>query len=240
MVLVEDQHTGTRALLSASVLRSVRLAGLASVAARELVSPGVVTAAVVGAGLAAQLHLAISARHVPNISHMALHSADGGLETPVAARVRDQLELDGIGLTVAAGLDQAVFGANLVIITSAGTGGLRAGQLTKGAVLVNASGVDIPRDVVEGVDEIYVDDIGVVDECEDRYVVRMHLAARCAGTGRITADLGHLLTGRHSPRRRAGDVVLVELLSVDVLDDQLAGTLCSAALRLDVGTWLVE
>jgi ornithine cyclodeaminase/alanine dehydrogenase-like protein (mu-crystallin family) len=238
MVMFEDERTGTRGVLSASILRSVRAAALASVAARELVSPGVVTAAVVGAGVTAQVHLAVSARHVPNISHIAFHSVGDESGTPVSSKVRDQLELDGIGLTVAAGMDQAVFGANLVIITSAGTDRLRLRQLSRGAVLVNASGADMPADLVEGVDEIYVDDTGMFDECPDRCVV--HLASRCAGTKRITADLGQLLTGRHSPRRHADDVMLVELLSVDVLDVQLAGTLCSAALRQGIGTWLVE
>jgi ornithine cyclodeaminase/alanine dehydrogenase-like protein (mu-crystallin family) len=241
---------GAGCVLPAASLRAFQSAALTALAARALLAPGGVTAALVGTSHAVQLELGIIAQYVPDISHVAVY-----LATPEAgalgAGVLDQLELSGIGLSTVAAPAAAVFGANLVVTTGdlrhEDLRGLRANQLAAGAVLVNATGRDLPVALTNGVDQVYVDDLTWLDECVDRYVVRAHLAGEGGrwpdrertGPLEIRADVGQLLAGSRAGRVRAEDVALVELLSVDTPNRWLAARLYRAALDCGLGE-LVE
>ncbi|SDY89208.1 Ornithine cyclodeaminase/mu-crystallin family protein [Amycolatopsis xylanica] len=247
LAMYEESCTGAKCLIPVSSLRQVRAAALATLAARELLAPGVVTAAVLGSGLAAQLQLTVLAKHVSDVSHVAVCAGNDGGWSPVEPRVLDQLDLAGIGLSVTSGVNEAVLGANLVIAADAGLGRLEIGQLAKGAVVINAGGVDLPDAVVDGVDQVYVDDASLLDENSHRYFVTMHRAAQSTGPHRqkrfkgwhrrrlIEADLGALLSGSHTGRQRLDDVVLVELLSTNLPDAHLTARLHRAALDRGLG-----
>lgn len=251
-VLVEDLRSGSKCLLPASSLRMVRAAGLTALTARELLTRGVVTAAVLGSGPATQLQLTLNTRYVPDISHIAIatwSTGDGG--TPVEPEVLDELELAGIGLSISDSVEEAVFGANLVIVVGGRPEGLELGHLARGALLINTEGRDLPHDLVNGVDQIYVDDAALLEANPERYFVKMHLAA--SGNSdwprphngshhrrHIDADLGQVLTGARPGRRNIDDILLVELLSVHVLDVWLACRLHRAARERGLGARLLE
>lgn len=250
-VLVEELRSGSRCLLPASSLRMVRAAALTALSARELMTRGVVTAAVLGSGAPAQLQLTLNARYVRDISHVAIWPAgiEGG--APVEPEVLDELELAGIGLSFSKSVDEAVFGANLVILVGGPPDSLELGHLARGALLINTGGQDLPHDLVDGVDQVYVDDAGLVADNTERYFIRMHLAESDTSDWprlhdgsrhrrRIDADLGQLLTGAHPGRRHIDDVLLVELLSVHVLDIPLACRLHRAARERGLGARLLE
>ncbi|HEV2784099.1 MAG TPA: hypothetical protein VGX25_32325 [Actinophytocola sp.] len=243
--LLEDPGTGERCLLPADGLRASRTATLGALAARQMLTPTVVTATVLGTSPAAQLQLAVIARHVPDVSHIAVCPTPGG-GFPLEPRVVDQVDLAGIGLSVTSGMAEAVFGANLVIIADGGPWPLIPGQLPRGAVVVNATGQDLPVELVNGVDEIYVDDAKALEANRHRYFIRSHLSSRI-GVGaptrttggrrrpHIEAPLGEVLTGGHPGRTHLDDTLLVELLSTDTLDAQLACELHRAALERGLG-----
>src|SRR5438067_729376 len=75
-VLVEDLRTGTCCRLGASMLHELRNASVAALTARELLVPGVVTAAVLGSGSSVQLLLAVIARHVLGLSAVGMLPAN--------------------------------------------------------------------------------------------------------------------------------------------------------------------
>jgi ornithine cyclodeaminase/alanine dehydrogenase-like protein (mu-crystallin family) len=215
--------------------------------------PGGVTVALVGMAAAVQPHLAVIARHMPDISHVAVHLADvdeAGHAAAIPPEQVDQLELSGIRLTVAGSPADAVFGANLVIVAGHGPAreyldALRLGQFARGAVLVNATGHDLPRELVDRVDDVYVDDLGLLAAHSGRYVVAAHVAAASEDRGvaygrepRIVGDLGLLLTGGIGQRRRVDGIVLVELLGVTELSTELADRICEAARQAGLGSLL--
>ena len=214
-------------------------AALAAIAARCLLPPGGVTVAMLGSADTAQPQLSVIARYVPDISHVALCLP--GEAPAVEPKLVDELELSGIGLSVVPTLAEAVFGANLVIVTdhgadSHGLDSLRLGQLAHGAVLVNATGNDLPDHLVEPVDQVFVDDFRLLQDHADRAVVAAHLSSPTGGVSRrITADLGQLLTRRHAGRLHNDDVVLVELLGVDDLNAELAHRICTGAASTGLG-----
>jgi ornithine cyclodeaminase/alanine dehydrogenase-like protein (mu-crystallin family) len=255
-VLVEDLRTGDCCRLGASMLQESRNASVAALAARKLLAPGAVTAAVFGSGSSVQQLLAIVARHVLGISAVAMFPASDGDTVLVRPAVLDLLDQVGTDLSVAAGVDEAVFGANLLLIADSGRVDLRLDQVALGALLVNVSGRDLPDRLVRDVDGIFVDDLGLLDANRHRGFVRAHLdppdavtrscpegwhrGRAMGGSRRIDADLGQVLAGTHAGRRLADDILLVELLGVRELDVALASRIQQVAQEHGIGTWLWE
>lgn len=251
LVLLEDRRTGSSCVLPAAALTGFRSAALAALAARTFVAPGVVTAAVLGSGVAAQLSLALIARYLPGLSHVAVWAPGDEPGGPLDPRMIDQLDLTGVGWSVAPSVAEAVFGATLVVATVAAAPWGEIGQLPKSAVLVNTTGVDLPDELVDAVDEIYVDDGDLVAGNAHRYFARAHLAQPGAGPAwpsraqvrphrRVEADLADVLTRAHAGRTHVDHVLLVELLSTTVLDARLASLLHRAALEHGLGMRLDE
>ncbi|MBB4909329.1 hypothetical protein [Actinophytocola algeriensis] len=249
-VRYEDPATGLDCAMHAGLLRMVHAAALAALATRELLVPGGVTVAMLGTRFATQAQLAVLARHVPDIVHVAVRVTDKADGTDaLEPRLIDQLDLAGIGLSVVPELADSLFGANLVVAASedALTEGVEHAtirDLVRGTVLVNSSGHDLPASLLDHVDQIYVDDLALLPEHADRHIVTRHLAHTTAGPAHngtdrqppaIAADLGRLLTGAWPGRQQQDDVVVVELLSARTPDLHLAGTIAESALRGGLG-----
>lgn len=199
----------------AAILRTAQTAALAALAARELLVPGGVTVAMLGTPGQVQRQLSVIARHVPDISHIAVWASGPEGVGRLDPELVDQLDLSGIGLSIAPTIENAVFGANLVIVAGDGTNGadlecLELGHLARGTVLVNATGHNLPGTPVDELNRVYVDDIG------------------------------QLLAGRFSARRGTGEVVRVELFGgADELNVELAYRIYRAALRRGLGVHIL-
>lgn len=244
LVTVRHPSTGVRCVLAASGLRMARSAALTALATRELVVPGGATVAVLGATQAMQFQLALIARSVPDISHVATRVTNVA-RPGLRAQLVEQLERGGIALSMASSVTDTVFGANLVVAGEEAVlqdlGTMRHTDLAAGTVLVNATGHDLPAELVDQVGELYVDDLGLLAAHQDRYFVAAHLEAvrhRNGSTPRIAADLGQLLLDGHFRRVQHERPVLVELLSGDQLSGPLALQILEAALRRRLGRWL--
>jgi hypothetical protein len=204
---------------------ALRAAVWSAAAARRLLAGQVVTVGVLGRGLAGQLMLAGVVRYVPGVSHVSLYGGSGHVR--IEPRVVDGLDLAGVGFVVAGTAGEAVRGANLVIVCDDTGADLRIERLSPHCVLVNAGGVDLPDELVDQVDAIYVDDTRLLGTHRHRYFVRAHAAAvpapargRCTLGGpaahrvRVLGDFRRLRTGRRRPH--AEQIVLVELLGDDL------------------------
>lgn len=225
-VLLEDRRSGARCVLPASSLRAGRAAALSGLAARKLAAPGLGVAAVLGFGLAAQVHLRMIIRHLSAVSK--INVCDG----PIESTVLDRIDLAGIQLAVAADPGDVVLGANQVLVVSSAPGRLEVGRLTRGALVVNAANEDLPDDLIDAVDQVYVDDAALIAEHPDRYFVRAHRG--------IDADLGQVLAGVHPGRTHLDQIVLVELLSANALAKSFACLVYQAALDRGLGSQLCE
>ncbi|MFI7677473.1 hypothetical protein [Actinophytocola sp. NPDC049390] len=244
-LLAEGVSPGLSCAVPTAALRMVHLAALSSLATRELLPPGGITVAMLGTREETQAQLAVLAKHVPDIVHVAVRVIDSPEAGTLEPRLLDQLDLGGIGLSMVTALADSLFGANLVVVVSEdglSEGGEHAGvkDLVRGTVLVNASGHDLPADLVEHADQIYVDDLALLPAHPDRNVVAGHVTHTAAGTtfnggrGRppaISSDLGLLLAGARPGREQQDDIVLVELLSADAPNTHLAYVIAETALR---------
>jgi ornithine cyclodeaminase/alanine dehydrogenase-like protein (mu-crystallin family) len=245
-VLAEDVAPGVSCAIPAASLRAVHVAALAALATHELLAPGGVTVAMLGTAEATQSRLSVLARHVPDIVHVAVHLTDEPDDGRLDARLVDQLDFAGIGLSVVPSLVDSLFGANLVIAVSEdvlteGPGEAPVSHLVRGTLLVNASGHDLPTALVDRADQIYVDDLALLPEHADRYVVAKHVAntgTRTPGPTRppaIAADLGLLLAGTRPGREHQDDIVVVELLSADAPNPELARKIAEVAMHSGLG-----
>jgi ornithine cyclodeaminase/alanine dehydrogenase-like protein (mu-crystallin family) len=249
--LLEDLRTGRSCVLPTSTLYGCRTAALAALAARTLVAPGVVTGAVLGTSAAAQLSLMLMARYLPGLSHVAVCPTGDELDRPVAARVIDQLDLAGVGWSLSTAVTEAMFGATLIVATITRTRWPDTGQLPQGTVLINTSGEDPPSNLINAVDQVYVDDATLIENHPHRYFARKQMTGSNAGSTRpdrndsrryryVEADFAEILTGAHPGRTHLDHILLVELLSTGVLDVGLACELHRAALEHGFGIPLDE
>lgn len=210
LLTFHDESTGRRGELTTEDLRGLCTAGLAALSARLLQREGAITAGVVGPHRTTQWLLDVIGRYVPNLSHIAVFSADRAEKAPVDLRVLDQLDLKGIGLTVATSVADAVLGATLVIALGQAGGQIGYDQLARGSLVINPGGRALSDNLRESV-------------------------ARCYTVG----DLVRILGGDHHPGQiQLDEVLLVELLEPGWqrhLETRLAGRLVELALEHGVG-----
>jgi ornithine cyclodeaminase/alanine dehydrogenase-like protein (mu-crystallin family) len=235
-VLFEDRRTGARCVLPVSSLRACRAAALSGLAARTLLGSGMVTSAILGSGYVLQAHLTVILRHLGRVGSIAICAGEERQGSLIEPRLLDQIDLAGIRLVVAPTVAAAVSAADLAVVVRSTAARLEIGVLAKGTVVVNATGQDLPGDLVGSVDQIYVDDASLIEKKLDRYTVRTHLS----GQRRIDADLGQVLSGTHPGRTYLDHILLVELLGADVLSPSLAGVLHRTAVDRRLGSQLFE
>lgn len=258
LVLFEDPHTAALFMMPRSILCLGRATMMIALAASELLAAGETTVALLASGDTALFHLAMLARHVPGVGHVCLTSANDREAPRLDERVLALLDRAGIDLSVVDTLDEAALGANLLITTGPGHDDLTHRHLTRGALLVNATGRDLPTDVVNQVDQVYVDDIGLLEHNRHRHFVSVHLRdgahelttplLRAADwhqrrdtwyqVRRVEADITQVHSGHHPGRTDLDEVLLFELLGVRDLDLALALHIHRLALRRGLGTWV--
>lgn len=232
LVLLDDHGSGTACVLPAAVLRGCRAAVLTMVAAQELLGLREARAVVLGCGAATDLQLATIARRLPSIRQVTVCPANSGQTCPIEQRALDEIDLADIGLTVTdddAAAASATASADLVVLARpAGTwpAGVRP---RAGAVVVNATHRELPDPLVDAADRVLVDD-------------RRLVAGQYGWFARrgVDADLTAVLAGQAPGRTGAGQVVLVELLSADLLDVALACLLRGAAVDRGLGSQLLD
>ncbi|GAB3056393.1 hypothetical protein [Micromonospora schwarzwaldensis] len=238
-VVTEQLMTGDRSLLPADHRSGAGCpsspaywsALLTALAARYLLDSAVITAAVIGPRLTVQTHTLILARHVPPISHVAVcltdapppaKGADAGalpFRSHIDPSVIDELELAGIVVVRAATPERSAFGANLVVLTGPVDGGglpLWDGEvrLARGALLVNASGRDLPPQLAGQVGPVFVDDMSLLARAAEHGLARPAQPRRGHQPSyRLVGDLREVVLAEHVGRTDPEQVLLVELLS---------------------------
>lgn len=194
----------------------LRAAVFTALAARHLLHPGVVTAAVLGSGPTAAVQLAVLADYIRDVSHVAVcpgPAAGADLDPALL----DLLRSRGISITVTEDVADAVFGANLVIV-AADLGDLDPRTLVRGAVLVNAGRSPLTQ-VAAAARRIVVDDRPLAGrlDAEVRARVATWTGSRHRAFERVV-DLRQVLTGECVGRTTPDELVLVELLGGPALD----------------------
>ncbi|HEX5113572.1 MAG TPA: hypothetical protein VFW65_00075 [Pseudonocardiaceae bacterium] len=238
-------------------LLMIRLAGLAGTAARHLLPPGAITAAVLGSGAVARLQLTVMAHYLPDVSQVAAHPSVVHIRHSADCDVRGSLYRAGSTLSLSDDPMRTAFGANLLVIGEIGWVPLDVGHLRAGALVANATRRDLPDALLAQVDRVCVDDLTLLEHNQHRTFVQRHLGCPPPGpdpthqrtdgwyrrrpswraTRHIDTDLCRILAERQR-RTDFDDVLLLELLETATAGTHLATRLCRAAGGLGLGLGL--
>jgi ornithine cyclodeaminase/alanine dehydrogenase-like protein (mu-crystallin family) len=230
LVLLEDFRAERRAVLPAAALAALHTAALVTIAVRGLVSPGIVTAAVLGSGLVVQTLLTLLTGQMAGLSHVAVHSPNRRADAdPADTAWCRTLDGAGVGWTVADELADAALGATLVVAAEVTSEPVDVGKPVAGALLVSANGAGFAGRVVDHVTQVYVDDPeGAAPPAEFRQ------------RRRAEEGLWEVLRGARPGRTHVDDVLLVVLNRAHELDVGLACEVHRAALLNGLGRPLDE
>lgn len=220
--VVEDPKVSTRFLLPTHALRAAWNAGLTVAAARQLASPGALTVSVLGSGLGAALQIRMMIRYLPGVSHVAICTSPAPADPTVTDQVIDELDLAGVGWSVPLVAADAVFGANLIVFSDGHPDDIEIPRISRGAVLVNASGRPLPAPVLDRLAHLPAYDL-VMGGASRR--TDGNVSAGGSGVGTLRQHL------RWDPDR----VLLVELLDVDAPCFPFAQRICHATRGLGLG-----
>lgn len=255
-------ETGTDALcvLPTESVRRVRTAAVTALAVRALQAPGVLTAAVIGSAAAVRVQLAVLARRIRDLGHVAVCVPRTDQASLVEPSLRAALERSGTVLTETADPRRAACGANVVVVAGVAADRFELGRPRQGQLVVHATDGELPDTVLDAVDQVYVDDLALLAGNRDRKVVRAHLddapVRRASYEGwhrndhrwrtqrRIEAGLRQVLTAQHPGRTHGDDILLVELLGAGAAGSEigaeistaLAAGLRKAAIEQGLGT----
>jgi ornithine cyclodeaminase len=227
LVLLTDYRAGIACVLPVAGLRGCRAAMLTRVATQELLNRDATRAVVLGCGAAADLQLAMIARHLPSIRHITVCPAAGEHGCPIEQRALDEIDLAGVRLTVTEARDAAVAAADLVVLACAAATWPAGVRPKTGTLVVNATEQDLPDELLDAAGLLFVDDTELVGP--DRFPRHT-----------VDADLSQVLAGEHEGRTRHDDVVVVALLSANLLDVVLARRLYQAAVNRGLGNQRLE
>ena len=209
-VTLFDGDTGeVRAIVEASAITAIRTAAVSAVATRALARPGSRVLAILGAGVQGVSHLA------------ALRALQEWDENRVWARDPERARALGDGFTVAASVEAALAGADVVCTTtSAAEPIVRHGWLAPGTH-VNAVGSSIPS-----TRELDSATIAAAALFVDRRESAEHesgdflfpLREGVIDAGHIRAELGEVLAGSAPGRRDVAEITVFKSLGIGVED----------------------
>ncbi|MFC4029970.1 hypothetical protein ACFO3J_00635 [Streptomyces polygonati] len=225
---LSDRPQRQQVILPASDVLRLWTACLCAAAARALTTPGVVTAGIVGPAAADHAYLALLGRMLPDLSHVALYD-DRSAPAPASRgpaphAARRAAPRSGAALSPASGIREALLGADLVILSSQADAVVYE-WLSRGAVLVNATGRQLAREIYERADRLVVDDPGL----------RPAGPGPARGPAAPPVDLRDVLSGPVPERRPMDETVLVDLYGVGTYNNRFTVELCRAALALGLG-----
>ncbi|PZG50779.1 hypothetical protein C1I98_09725 [Spongiactinospora gelatinilytica] len=246
VLIVEDPAMAVSFVLSRRAVHRIHRAGLTAAVARRLVGPTAATICIVGSRESATVHMTMLAKRLENVAHVAACVLGDAADRSVAPGTLDDLFMAGVSLSVGNNVNEALFGANLVVIDTAGVE-LRVDWASPRAVIVNTSGQDLPAAVVERAATVYVDDLRLLPEHQHRDFVRRNRTGCASSNGRPRGrprghraapdigDLKTLLRGDRCAPPFPARFVLVELLSVGTISRRFALGIGRAALNLGLG-----
>lgn len=219
LVLVFDASTGAPAaiLLDNGYLTDLRTGAAGAVAARHLARSRLSKVAMIGSGLEAgfQLRALAEVREVPPVAAWSRtrERAEG-----FAARMRGELGLD---VRVAASVEEAVRGADLVITATPSRQPIVMAEWIGPGTHVTALGSDGPDKQELAVELLAKADLLVADhleQCARKGEIHHGLASGAITLEDVTGELGDVIDGRVAGRTSDEQITVCDLTGVGVQD----------------------
>jgi ornithine cyclodeaminase len=236
-VTLFDGETGVpTAILDASALTEIRTAAVTAVATRTLAREDAHVLALIGAGVQGRAHL-IALPEVRMFDEIRIYA-------PTAARVNAlvdaQLDVGGATVIAAASAEEAVRGADVVVVATSSREPVLIHDWLKPGAHVNAVGASTPthREIeIETVaaSALFCDSRESLRNEAGEFRLALELGA-IEGEDHIRAELGEVLAGTAPGRADDGEVTLFRSLGVAIEDLAAAQHAVAFARRFGIGT----
>jgi len=230
-VLLHDGETGELlAVLDASAITEIRTAAVSGLATRLLARAGSRRVAILGSGVQGRSHVE------------AMRAVLDEPELVIWSRTRERAELlaEASGAAIAATVEEALAGADVVCTTTSSREPIVRREWLATGAHVNAVGSSVPTareldSATVAAASLFVDRReSTLNEAGD-YLSAVEEGA-IAGPEHIRAELGELLTGAHSGRAAPEELTVFKSLGLAV-EDLAAAELCvERARELGLGT----
>lgn len=221
------------AMMEGGEISGMRTAGVTVLAAEYLARPGFQAVALVGCGFIGRLHALGLLESFPAIESVFLYDHN----RRAASALAEELERDGLAVTVCANAEEAVCRGELVVpCTVTAKPYIELDWLMPGAFVSNISIMDVKPDVYLGVDKLLVDDWDQANR-ERKTINQLVLAGRLRRED-LHAELGDVVRGMRPGRERPDERILLNPMGMAIEDVACAAAVYRTAREQGTGTWL--
>jgi 2,3-diaminopropionate biosynthesis protein SbnB len=221
------------AMLEGGEISGMRTAGVTVLACEYLARPGFRAVSLVGCGFIGRLHALGLLECFPLIEQLLLYDHD----RRAASALADELEREGLTVTVCATAEEAVCRGEVVVpCTVTAKPYIELDWLMPGVFVSNISIMDVKPDVYLGVNKLIVDDWEQANR-ERKTINQLVLAGRLKQSD-LHAELGDVVRGHRPGRTDPDERILLNPMGMAIEDVACAAAVYRTAREQGTGTWL--
>jgi alanine dehydrogenase len=239
LVLLMDPMTGVpQAILDATAITEMRTGAVTAIGARHLARRDATTLGHIGARGTAYWNVRLTARVLPALETIRVHSRRPDSREAFAARLRSDL---GRPIEVTADWESCVRGADVVVEASRLTEPaplLRTEWIEPGALVVPYGTVSaVELELTDVMDKIVVDDWGQAG-AGPLGALRAHVDSGRLNRDNLHAELGQIVSGARPGRETDDETILFWHRGLSITDVALAEAMLDKARARGLGTEL--
>jgi ornithine cyclodeaminase len=239
LVLLMDPATGVpQAILDGTAITEMRTGAVTAIGARHLARRGARVLGHIGARGTAYWNVRLTARVLPELEVIRVHSRRPESREAFAARLREDL---GRPVEVTSDWESCVRGADVVVEASRLTEPaplLKTEWIEKGALVVPYGTVSaLELELTDIMDRIVVDDWGQAG-AGPLGALRAHVDSGRLTRDNLDAELGEIVSGARPGRESDGETILFWHRGLSITDVALAEAMLDKARTRGLGTEL--
>lgn len=237
MILI-NSHTGeVSAVMDGTYLTALRTGAMAGAATDALARRDAERMVLIGAGGQAlrQLEAVLSVRAIKEVEVFSRRPEKA------AAFAKAHDHFPGVRVRAGHDLDEAVGRADVITAVTTSRAPVFDGRRVRPGTHINGMGsftpamAEVPEEVLQRADLIYLDTRDCLTECGD---IRQPVLNGTFDEARITGEIGELLAGRTPGREEAGQITFFATTGNAILDIVTARKIYDQAVARSIGRWI--
>ncbi|MGH3901494.1 MAG: 2,3-diaminopropionate biosynthesis protein SbnB [Pseudonocardiaceae bacterium] len=235
IVLNDPQTNYPIGILEAGLISSWRTAAVTVLAAAVLARKDFTDIAVVGCGVIGRTQIVALLQQFDHIGTVHVYDLDGAASRSLVGDIA--IQYPSVTMRVAGSAEDAVRAGDVVVpCTVTDQPYIPFGWLKRGAFVSNVSIMDVYPDVFLNADKVVVDDWEQSNR-EKKIINQLVLDGKFSRE-QLHAELGEVLSGRHSGRDSDDEIIVLNPMGMAVEDIACAAEVYTRARRQQIGTWL--